>query len=94
MKDFYGTVSLVRVPGERQLATLTRTALRNMRYPKVAEALLPPRPGQPVRPVPERAGEPSRFKHVIYVIKENRSYDQILGDMSEGNGDTNLVHLR
>ena len=90
MKDFYGTVSLVRVPGERQLATLTRTALRNMRYPKVAEALLPPRPGQPVRPVPERAGEPSRFKHVIYVIKENRSYDQILGDMSEGNGDTNL----
>ena len=89
-KDFYGTVSLVRVPGERQLAALTRTALRNMRYPKVAEALLPPRSGQPVRPVPERAGEPSRFKHVIYVIKENRSYDQILGDMSEGNGDTNL----
>jgi YVTN family beta-propeller protein len=89
-KDFYGTVSLVRVPGERRLATLTRTALRNMRYPKVAEALLPPRPGQPVQPVPERAGEPSRFKHVIYVIKENRSYDQILGDMAEGNGDTNL----
>jgi YVTN family beta-propeller protein len=89
-KDFYGTVSLVRVPGERQLATLSRTALRNMRYPKVAEALLPPRPGQATRPVPERAGEPSRFKHVIYVIKENRSYDQILGDMSEGNGDTNL----
>jgi YVTN family beta-propeller protein len=90
VKDFYGTVSLVRVPSERQLATLTRTALRNMRYPKVAEALLPPRPSQPVRPVPERAGEPSRFKHVIYVIKENRSYDQMLGDMSEGNGDTNL----
>ena len=89
-KDFYGTVSLVPVPGERRLAALTRTALRNMRYPKVAEALLPPRPGQPVQPIPERAGEPSRFKHVIYVIKENRSYDQILGDMSEGNGDTNL----
>ena len=90
VKDYYGTVSLVRVPGNRQLATLTSTALRNMRYPKVAEALLSPRPNQAVRPVPERAGEPSRFKHVIYVIKENRSYDQILGDMPEGNGDTNL----
>jgi len=89
-KDFFGTVSLVRVPGERRLATLTRTALRNIRYLKLAEALLPPRPGQLVRPVPERAGEPSRFKHVIYVIKENRSYDQMLGDMPEGNGDASL----
>ncbi|HWH70718.1 MAG TPA: bifunctional YncE family protein/alkaline phosphatase family protein, partial [Candidatus Sulfotelmatobacter sp.] len=89
-KDFWGTVSLVRVPGERQLAALTKTALRNIRYPKLAEAQLPARPDQPVRPVPERAGEPSPFKHVIYVIKENRSYDQILGDMPEGNGDTNL----
>jgi YVTN family beta-propeller protein len=89
-KDFYGTVSLVRLPSDKQLVTLTRTALRNMSYPKVAEALLPPRPGQPARPVPERAGEPSRFKHVIYVIKENRSYDQMLGDMPEGNGATNL----
>ena len=52
--------------------------------------MLPPRPGQPLRPVPERAGEPSPFKHVIYVIKENRSYDQILGDMPEGNGDASL----
>lgn len=89
-KDFFGTVSLVRVPAERRLAVLTKTALQNMRHPKLAEARLPVRPGQPVRPVPERAGEPSRFKHVIYVIKENRSYDQILGDMSEGNGDADL----
>ena len=41
-------------------------------------------------PVPERVGEPSVFKHVIYVIKENRTYDQILGDMKEGNGDAEL----
>lgn len=31
------------------------------------------------------------IKHVIYVIKENRSYDQVLGDLPEGNGDPNLV---
>ena len=53
-------------------------------------ARLPPRSGQPSRPVPERVGEPSVFKHVIYVIKENRTYDQVLGDIKEGNGDASL----
>ena len=43
---------------------------------------------------PQRHGEPSVFKHVIYVIKENRTYDQVFGDMKEGNGDPNLVHVR
>ena len=89
-KDFFGTVSLVRVPGAKPLAAFTRAALANMRYPKLAAARLPARPGQPARPVPERAGEPTPIKHVIYVIKENRSYDQILGDMREGAGDADL----
>ena len=61
-----------------------------MRYPRLAQASLPPRPGQPPRPVPERVGEPSVFKHVVYIIKENRTYDQVLGDMKEGNGDPAL----
>lgn len=85
-KDFYGTVSLIPVPTKQQLPDLTRRALRNLHYPRLVEALQPPRPGQPPCPVPERAGEPSVFKHVIYIIKENRSYDQVLGDMPEGNG--------
>ncbi|MBI5387661.1 MAG: beta-propeller fold lactonase family protein [Verrucomicrobia bacterium] len=89
-KNYFGTVSLVPQPSTRELAMMTELALRNMRYPMLAEAKLPPRAGQPPRPVPERVGEPSVFKHVIYVIKENRTYDQILGDMPEGNGDTNL----
>jgi YVTN family beta-propeller protein len=89
-KDFYGTVSLVPVPSKRKLAAFTRAALRNMHYPKLADALLPARPDQLPRPVPERVGEPSVFKYVIYIIKENRTYDQILGDMPEGNGDRDL----
>jgi hypothetical protein len=40
--------------------------------------------------MPRRHGEPSVFKHVVYVIKENRTYDQMLGDMKEGDGDANL----
>lgn len=89
-KDFFGTVSLVPAPSNPRLSRLTKTALRNMHYPRLAEAMLPARPGQPPRPVPERVGEPSVFKHVIYIIKENRTYDQILGDMPEGNGDADL----
>jgi len=89
-RNFYGTVSLVPAPSKTTLKTMTRTALRNMRYPKLQEAALPPRPGQPPRPVPERVGEPSVFKHVIYVIKENRTYDQVLGDMPEGKGHPGL----
>jgi len=41
-------------------------------------------------PVPERVGEPSVFKHVIYIIKENHTYDLTLGDVPEGNGDKAL----
>ena len=89
-RDFYGTISCVPLPSPRRLAALTASALRNMRYPRLAAAFEPPRGGQPARPVPERTGEPSVFKHVIYVIKENRTYDQILGDMPEGNGDPQL----
>jgi len=40
--------------------------------------------------VPERIGEPSVFKHVLYIIKENRTYDQVFGDMPQGEGDPDL----
>lgn len=42
-------------------------------------------------PVPLRIGEPSVFKHVVYIIKENRTYDQVLGDVPAGNGDSTLT---
>src|ERR1019366_7942490 len=43
------------------------------------------------RAVPERPGEPSVINHVVYVIRENRTYDQVLGDLGRGDGDTSLV---
>ncbi|HLK57982.1 MAG TPA: bifunctional YncE family protein/alkaline phosphatase family protein [Chthonomonadaceae bacterium] len=49
-----------------------------------------PRPNAAPLPVPERAGEPSVFKHVVYIIKENQTYDAVLGDMPEGNGNRAL----
>lgn len=41
-------------------------------------------------PVPARLGEPSVIKHVVYVIKENKTYDQVLGDLGRGNSDPKL----
>ncbi len=88
--QYFGTLSLVRLPEGRELARLTQTALASLRYGLLQEVRRPPRPGQPPRPVPERVGEPSVFKHVIYIIKENRTYDQVLGDLPQGNGDPSL----
>lgn len=41
-------------------------------------------------PIPGKPGDPSPIKYVLYIIKENRTYDQILGDVPEGNGDPTL----
>jgi YVTN family beta-propeller protein len=88
--QYYGSLSLVDVPSARALAAGTAAALANLRYPLLQRAALPPRAGQAPRPVPERVGEPSFFKHVVYIIKENRTYDQVLGDLREGNGEPAL----
>ena len=44
-------------------------------------------------PIPDRPGEPSLFKHVVYVIRENRSYDQLFGDVNEGDGEPSLCNF-
>jgi YVTN family beta-propeller protein len=89
--QYTGSVSLIPVPKPKDLEALTATVYADYHRDRIAEALAGPRPGQIPRPVPERVGEPSVFKHVVYVIKENRTYDQILGDIPEGNGDPDLV---
>ena len=89
-KEHCGSLSLFDMPESRDLPDLTGVALANLRYPLLAQAKLPPRPDVTARPVPERVGEPSVFQHVIYIIKENRSYDQVLGDVATGNGDPEL----
>jgi YVTN family beta-propeller protein len=88
--DWNGSISLVPLPSSADLEKLTKVALGNMRYPLLEQARLPARPERKPRPVPERVGEPSVFQHVVYIIKENRTYDQVLGDMRQGNGDLSL----
>jgi YVTN family beta-propeller protein len=88
--QYQGSLSLVPVPGKRTLARLSAVVWKNYRHEQLELAKLAPRPDQPPRPVPERIGEPSVFKHVVYIIKENRTYDQVLGDEKRGNGDPSL----
>ncbi len=88
--QYRGSLSLVPLPKAKELPALTRQVLDNYRYPLLKEARQPARANQPPRPVPERVGEPSVFEHVVYIIKENRTYDQVLGDIPEGNGDPSL----
>jgi len=84
------TVSLIALPTARQLGQYT-TQVRQLNFAfrkELAQQL--PRPHTPPVPLPERIGEPSVFKHVVYIIKENRTYDQVLGDMTQGRGEKSL----
>ncbi len=88
--DLQGTFSLINLPNAAELAALTKQVLEDNRQTEAMSALAPPRPDAPPRPVPERHGEPSVFKHVVYIIKENRTYDQVFGDIAAGEGDPSL----
>ncbi|MEO7047541.1 MAG: bifunctional YncE family protein/alkaline phosphatase family protein [Ferruginibacter sp.] len=84
------TLSIIPVPDDRQLASHTaKVEQLNLTF-RAQFAKLLPRKGIAPKPVPERIGEPSVFKHVVYIIKENRTYDQVLGDMKEGDGREDL----
>ncbi len=87
---YHGSVSLVPVPDTIELKRFTEAVYENYHRERIAQSLEEPRPNQPPRPIPERIGEPSLFEHVVYIIKENRTYDQVMGDVPEGNGDPSL----
>jgi hypothetical protein len=83
-------VSVIPVPTKHNLKAYTDTVIAVNDLSRAVLAREKPRPDQKPKPVPDRTGEPSVFKHVLYIIKENRTYDQLLGDMKEGKGDPSL----
>ncbi len=85
---YRGTLSVIAVPDPQTMAGYTRDAyqcspLREDLAPVVTAT-------EPGHPIPAKKGDPSPIKYCIYIIKENRTYDQVFGDMPEGNGDPNL----
>ena len=86
----YASISIIDVPNKKELETHTQTVITTNALSRSLSSKLEPRENMAPRPIPERIGEPSVFKHVLYIIKENRTYDQVLGDMPEGDGDSLL----
>jgi YVTN family beta-propeller protein len=92
--SYRGSVAVVDMPDAAQLANYTNAVAENTRLTLAGRAQLARRPAaRNVRPkaIPERAGEPSLIEHVVYIVKENRTYDQVLGALPQGNGDPSLV---
>jgi YVTN family beta-propeller protein len=84
-----GNLAFVDLPDEAQLAAYTKQVYANTPYRD--ELRLAPPPPTHRTAIPSKVGEPSPIKHVLYIIKENRSYDQVLGDIERGNGDPRLT---
>jgi len=84
------SVSILEIPGQKPLKKYTEEVIALNQLSRLYGAQVPPRENIEPKPVPERIGEPSVFKHVVYIIKENRTYDQLLGDMEQGRGDSSL----
>ncbi|RYZ30133.1 MAG: phosphoesterase [Chitinophagaceae bacterium] len=80
------TVSIIPLPDAETLAGYTKRVEKANLLFRTKLSQLTPRMNVVPRPVPERIGEPSVFKHVLYIIKENKTYDQVLGDMPQGDG--------
>jgi YVTN family beta-propeller protein len=85
---FRGMLSILNVPDADQMGIYSRAVYNNTPYVREKELTSD---GAEGNPVPQKVGDPSPIKHVFYIIKENRTYDQVLGDLPEGNGDPNLV---
>jgi YVTN family beta-propeller protein len=83
-----GALSIIPVPTERELAAYTTQVYENCPY---SDAQITEAPHPIKTAIPTKVGDPSPIKYVIYIIKENRTYDQVLGDLPRGNGDPSLV---
>ncbi len=87
---FQGTLSIIPMPDARRMAAYSQTVYECSplhRGDPTGVRGAPPAPGHPI---PAKVGDPSPIKYVVYVIKENRTYDQVFGDMPEGNGEPNI----
>jgi len=88
-----GTVSIVKVPDAAKLKTYTLQVHQNNHWDLAAniESASGGSSSTPPVALPAHIGDPSLIKHVFLIVRENRTYDQILGDVAAGNGDATLA---
>ena len=83
-----GTLSIIPVPAGQELSDYSQAVYHNTPYHKEQEINVE---GEADNPIPRKTGDPSPIKYVFYILQENRTYDQVLSDMPQGNGDTSLL---
>lgn len=89
-----GTMSFIDIPSDKQLKQYTKQVEDNNKSSKTeGEGWLSRLKGQKDNPIPQFADQRSPIKHVIYIVKENRTYDQVFGDLGKGNGDPSLTQF-
>jgi len=88
-----GTVSIVPVPNSSTLATMTQDVYQYNHWNRTQNIESASGGSPHAKPVaiPEKIGSPSLIKHVFMIVRENRTYDQVLGDVAAGNGDPSLA---
>ncbi|MCC6490418.1 MAG: bifunctional YncE family protein/alkaline phosphatase family protein [Candidatus Hydrogenedentes bacterium] len=91
--DHLGSLTFIEVPDAAMLEEYTTRVAANMRLPKIHQAMNLPKVQERVVPVPAKPCEVSTIKHVLYIIKEYRTYDQVFGDLAQGNGDPALCQF-
>ena len=86
---FQGTLSAIPMPEPKQMAAYSKTVYECSPV-KVGDptAVVGPQPAG--SPIPGKVGDPSPITHCVYIVKENRTYDQVFGDIPEGNGEPSL----
>ena len=87
---YRGSVAVLELPDAAQLAAYTTAVAENNHLPLTAPAAPSGKAAAP-KAVPVRSGDPSLIEHVVYIVKENRTYDQVFGDLGRGDGDPSLA---
>jgi YVTN family beta-propeller protein len=90
--SYRGSVNVIDVPTDAQLAAYTASVAQNNRLTLGQPQAAPSATGKAApRAVPERPGDSSLIQHVVYIIRENRTFDQVFGDIGKGASDSSLV---
>ena len=86
-----GSVHVIPVPTASELSAFTTAVSENNRLALATSSVPAPATATIARAVPERPGDPSLINHVVFIVRENRTYDQVLGDLERGAHDSSLV---
>ncbi|MEU0388833.1 alkaline phosphatase family protein [Streptomyces chartreusis] len=91
--DTTSSLTQFTLPSDRVIRSQTAKVFQQNGWSAGSVALAKGHSRVTPQPVPARIGDPSTIKHVFLIVKENRTYDQVLGDVPQGNGDPSLTQF-